>query len=311
MPCVDCRHQSMKLSHDEYLNTFDGVRIRCASWRTDSAPGKGSVVVVGGRTEFVEKYHETIKDLLGRGFDVYTMDWRGQGLSDRLLNDATKGYVDTYEHYYRDFELFLNEIVLADCRRPLIVLAHSMGANIALHCLVRFKGAIDKGVLMSPMVDVLTGPVPSAIAKWCSRLFVKMGLGDVKIPSLQHKDTYRRSFRRNRMTHDANRFYRIQSLLKENSQLAVTSVTYGWLAATFSAIEGIQKPGFFINVDTPMLMVAAELDQVVSNHAIRNLASRLPSCELVTIRGANHEILQECDGMRDQFWKAFDRFLCA
>lgn len=310
MPRVYCRHQTMTLPHNEYIYTFDGVRIRYATWRTDSTDGKGSVVVLGGRTEFVEKYHEAIEDLSGRGFDVYSMDWRGQGLSDRLLKDATKGYVDTYEHYYRDLELFLNNIVLTECRRPLIIMAHSMGANIVLHCLDRFNGAVDKAVLLAPMVDVVTSPVPYTFAKWCSRFFVKIGMGDFKIPSLKHKDNYRRPFHRNRMTHDRIRFERIRTVLNENSLLAVTSVTYGWLAATFNAIERIQEPGFLTDLETPLLMVAAGRDQVVCNLAIGNMASRLPSCELVTINGANHEILQECDGLRDQFWKAFDRFLC-
>ena len=37
-----------------------------------------------------------------RGLDVYTMDWRGQGLSDRHLENPQKGHIETLEEYLSD-----------------------------------------------------------------------------------------------------------------------------------------------------------------------------------------------------------------
>lgn len=291
-----------------YLHTFDGIRLRYGHWRSDGASG-GTVVVLGGRTEFVEKYLETIQDLLVRGFDVYCMDWRGQGLSERLLKDPLKGYVRTYEHYVSDLAWFLNKVVFKRHHRPLIVLAHSMGANILLHFLKQFPEGIDKAVLISPMVDIRTYPIPGSFVRQCSRFFVKLGLEKMNIPTLGRNDNYHRSFRANWLTHDPVRFHRVQQLIKQNSRLLVTSITFGWLAATYEVIDQLQQPGYLSSLQTPLLLVAAGRDRIVSNQAIRHMAARLSSCRLEIINDAHHEILQECDTLRGQFWKAFEQFV--
>ena len=74
------------------LKTRDGVGIRYARWRPP--PGrKGTVCLFQGRAEFIEKYFETVRELRARGFAVATMDWRGQGGSERALSDPHKGHV--------------------------------------------------------------------------------------------------------------------------------------------------------------------------------------------------------------------------
>ena len=70
----------------------DGRELRFA--RFSPPPGrKGTVCLFQGRSEFIEKYFEVVRDLQARGFAVATLDWRGQGLSERALSDPRKGYV--------------------------------------------------------------------------------------------------------------------------------------------------------------------------------------------------------------------------
>lgn len=294
----------------DFLHTFDGTRIRSGHWRTDHLPCRGTVVVLGGRAEFIEKYGEVIRNLMQRGFDVSSMDWRGQGLSDRMLDDATKGYVESYQHYVQDLKHYIDRVVSEGCRRPLMMMAHSMGASIVLHFLKRFTDVVDKAVLLSPMVDLRTRPIPYFIAKWCSGLMVRLGRGDAAIPSIQRNDSFFRPFRQNWLTGDRDRFNRIQCLLKHNPRLSVNAVTFQWLMATFAAIDHFRQPGFCDTIHTPLLLVAAGRDRVVSNEATYRLAEKLPHGRIITVAGARHEILQEQDGMRDQFWQAFDRFVC-
>ena len=93
-----------------------GARLRYACW---NVPGtaRGTVVVLTGRGEFIEKYAtEVVGELLGRGYAVIAMDWRGQGLSDRPLADRNKGHIDNFATYMADLRLFLDKIV--DARRP-------------------------------------------------------------------------------------------------------------------------------------------------------------------------------------------------
>src|SRR5436309_1015914 len=113
------------------LNTPDGVALRFARWAPPQGR-KGTVCLFQGRSEFIEKYFETVRDLRARGFAVATLDWRGQGLSDRTLRNPRKGYVRSFAQYQIDLETFINEIVLPDCPPPLFALGQSMGATVLL-----------------------------------------------------------------------------------------------------------------------------------------------------------------------------------
>ena len=293
----------------DYLRTTDGIRLRYGHWPVRRAKCRGTAVVLSGRSEFIEKYLETIHDLMDRGFSVFSLDWRGQGLSQRLLAETEKGYVRSYDEYLLDVDRLLDIVSMRQTRRPLIVLAHSMGANILLQCLHRHCGRIDRAVLLSPMVDIGTEPIPKYFAIQCSRLFVKTGLGHLAVPRVRPNDSFGCTFHRNRLTHDRDRFCHVQRLVQENSRFLVPSITFAWLAATFEAIARLSRPGFFRSITTPVLVVAAGGDRIVSNEAIGNMAAQLPNATLISIAGAYHEILQEHDGVRDIFWQAFERFV--
>src|ERR1035437_3953509 len=85
------------------IKTPDGVNLRFARW--EPPPGrKGTVVVLQGRAEYIEKYFETVRDLRARGFAVATFDWRGQGMSERALADHHKGHVRNFSEYATDLE---------------------------------------------------------------------------------------------------------------------------------------------------------------------------------------------------------------
>ena len=114
------------------LTARDGTALRTALWPAPAGGVRGSVVLLQGRAEFIEKYGETVGDLTARGFAVYALDWRGQGGFGRTLADTRKGHVDSYDDYLSDFDLFLERLVLPDAPRPIVVLAHSMGGHIVL-----------------------------------------------------------------------------------------------------------------------------------------------------------------------------------
>src|SRR5512142_2246119 len=107
------------------VKTPDGITLRFARWAPP--PGrKGTVVLLQGRAEFIEKYFETVHDLRARGFAVATFDWRGQGLSQRALSDSRKGHVRNFSQFDLDLETFVKEILLPDCPPPHFVIGHSM-----------------------------------------------------------------------------------------------------------------------------------------------------------------------------------------
>ena len=80
---------------------------------------RGTILLLTGRGEFIEKYAtEVVGELLGRGFAVIALDWRGQGLSYRPLADHEKGHIDSFDTYLADLKLFLQSVVAPEAPRP-------------------------------------------------------------------------------------------------------------------------------------------------------------------------------------------------
>src|ERR1700709_1574377 len=135
------------------ITTPDGVELRFARWAPPSGR-KGTVCVFTGRSETIEKYFETVRDLRDRGFAVAMIDWRGQGHSSRRLRDPRKGYVRSFADYEVDVETFVQQVVLPDCPPPYFALAHSMGGAVMLRIAHAGKRWFDRMVLSAPMIDL-------------------------------------------------------------------------------------------------------------------------------------------------------------
>ena len=273
------------------------------------------MVLLQGRAEFVEKYGETAGDLRARGFAVFSLDWRGQGGSGRALADPRKGHVESYDAYLADLDRFLERIVLSSAPRPIVVLAHSMGAHVALrHCLRHFGAPrpapyfAARLVLTAPLVALALGPARRKLAAALAGGAAAFGLGACAAPG---GAGYPPAFDDNPLTRDRRRFARNAALLRENPALAVGWPTLGWLAATLRSAAVLRRPGGAEAVSLPVLIVAAGADRVVSNAAQARLAARLPDCAFVTIPGARHELLMETDAVRAAFFARFDAFVGA
>jgi lysophospholipase len=291
-----------------FLRAGDGLRLRCGCWPARTARGRGTVLLLGGRAEFLEKYIEVIDELTSRGYSVCGFDWRGQGLSGRMPADAENCLFQNYDRYLTDLDLILNRLVYPRRSGPVLLLAHSMGAHIALRYLDQTHHNIACAVLTAPMIDIKTGLLPPSWVRRISSRMVKIGLGRQKISVVRRHNPFTTTFARNRLTSDRVRFERAQHFVLQNPALKDTDVTFGWLTATFASIDRIKAAAFGARIDIPMLMILAGRDRVVSNQAALALAPRLPGLNLHIIGGARHEILQERDLYRDQFWSHFDCF---
>jgi lysophospholipase len=292
-----------------YFTTADGTSIRNALWSPASKTPRGSVVLLGGRKEFLEKYTETAADLNQRGFVVFGFDWRGQGLSSRMLPDRLRGFVRRYDDYVQDLEEFFQRVVQPEAVRPIYLLAHSMGGHVALRYLHRQPAGIDKAVLLAPMLDINTKPFPRWLVKGLVWLGRHIGSEGALVPGSDKRTNFDRPFKGNALTADPRRFAVEKNAVAQNPDLALGGVTFAWLTATFASIANIRRPGFLEEVRVPVLMVAAGTDRVVSVAAQKSACRRLPNCRLLIISEARHEILMETDAIRTRFWAAFDAFI--
>ncbi|QIB33189.1 alpha/beta fold hydrolase [Ancylobacter pratisalsi] len=289
------------------VTTQDGVQLRFARWRPEGAT-RGTVCVFPGRTEKIEKYFETVRDLIRRRFAVAVLDWRGQGGSQRLLKNPMKGHVRDFDEYQVDIQAFMREIVLPDCPPPYFALAHSMGAAILLDAARHGRRWFDRMVLVAPMLD-LSLLKHDVAARRMARLCAGVGLSNLYVPRGRKVRLDEVHFDGNRLTSDKARFARNLTITMEQPQLDVGPPTIGWVRAAFDLMDRLTDPATARQIRQPLLMAAAGADSIVSTPAIEHLGTRLIAGAHVVIPGARHELLQERDIYREPLFAAFDAFI--
>jgi lysophospholipase len=289
------------------IRTPDGVELRFARF-APPAGRKGTLCVLQGRAEFIEKYFEVVHDARERGFAVATLDWRGQGLSQRALRDTRKGHVRDFAEYEIDLDTFMKEVVLPDCPPPFFALGHSMGATILIRAAYRNRRWFDRVVLSAPMIDLARVGMPR-VASAGIALSRLAGFATSYIPGGGATAIASKPFAGNPLTSDPVRYARIGALIEEEPMLGLGSPTIGWTGAAFRTIKAFADPLFARKIRQPLLMIAAGQDIIVSLPAIEQFAMRLRAGAHLVVPGSRHEILMEQDRYRGQFWAAFDAFV--
>jgi lysophospholipase len=290
---------------------YDGIGLRFARWDATRGPQRGTVCVFQGRTEFIEKYFEVVADLRRRGFAVATMDWRGQGGSGRLLANPRKGHVRSFADYDRDLAIFMKEIVLPDCQPPYIALAHSMGGHILLRNAVVSGSWFSRMILSAPMISIaskqqrFSPPIPRIYAE----VMTALGFGRMYAPGGSDASTEAEPFEGNVLTSDRERYARNAMVVEAAPHLGLGGPTVRWLRAALRSIAHVSSPDYPSQVKVPLLLFAAGMDSVVSTTHIEELALQLKIGSHILIPQARHEILQETDEVRKDFWAAFDSYL--
>ncbi|KAB0678781.1 alpha/beta fold hydrolase [Aureimonas leprariae] len=289
------------------LAAADRVRLRYAVAPARAPKTRGTVILLQGRNEAIEKYFETIDDLTARGYMVATFDWRGQGGSQRTSRNPSKGHVARFDSYRIDLEAVFRDVVLPDCRGPYAILAHSMGATVAILAAPTLYNRVERIVASAPMI-ALAGVKPrtnqifyaSSLLKWT-------GLGSLNVRN-GVRQSARYTLAKNPLTTDRRRFERNRRLAEAAPHLFVGGPTAGWLAAASQAMRRLDDSDVIAAMRVPTLVVTAGADAVVSSAAAERLAWRMRSGHALEMPGARHELLQEADRFREPFLAAFDAF---
>lgn len=284
-------------------------RLRYAFWPATVEQPRGTIILMPGRAEFIEKFYETIGGLRNRGFAVYGLDWRGQGGSDRFLENREHDYVPDYQCHVDDLQAIVTMIRETDPASPLITLANSMGNAVMFTWLHDYQpDDIAGAVSWVPMLGIRYKGVPPWLANTIPSLLCKLGLGKKLaigekgyIPGLWGW--------RSKLTHDLDRFEDADYFMQSKPEVVMGGVTNSWVVATQRILKKLHSPGFPEAIKTPTLIVQASDDHLVRTDSQSAFAKRLPNVGLVRIEGAYHELHKEKDEYRDLLWEATDHFL--
>ncbi|MEO0465586.1 MAG: alpha/beta hydrolase [Pseudomonadota bacterium] len=262
---------------------------------------RGTVLVCPGRTEFIEKYFEVARELQAKGFAVLILDWPGQGLSDRLLEDSRKGHIDNFQTFMGALQRGLD--AMGDrLPKPYVSLAHSMGGAIALAALTEGLVKVQAAAFVAPMWGIRTRVLGMRYLVWAMRVMGRSG-DYAQQPGPPER------FESNIVTNDRARWQMHRDLVDAVPELDLGPITWGWLGASLDILRTFAKSSKIAGLDFPFLVATAEDEKLVDNRAHNRIANQHPDCEHILVEGAMHEILMEVDEKRAEFWAAFDRLL--
>ena len=287
-------------------------RLRAALWR---APGeaRGLVLLFPGRTEYLEKYAPVVARLRARGFDVASLDWRGQGLSDRAV--PRLGHVGRFAEFQADARTLLGWAPVAAHPGPRVLLCHSMGGCIGLRALS--DGALSApearpaaAIFSAPMWGLSLGGT-ARFARPLVHLATWMGWARRPARPGPPDSTYvlDAPFEGNVLTTDRRFWDRFVAQARAHPELTLASPTFGWVDAAFAETAALARAR---GPEVPRLLLLGTEESVVDPQAIRDHAARHPAqASLVEIHGGRHETLMEDpDGqIGGPVWLAVDQFL--
>ena len=280
----------------------DGWRHRRMDW---PQPGlaRGSLLFAGGRGDFVEKYLEALTVWHRRGWAVSSFDWRGQGKS-KSAGDAAN--LESFDPLLEDMAALVEEW-RAGNPAPHVIVGHSMGAHMLLRLLIERSPAIEAAVLVAPMIDVNSAPLPSGVARLVASAATRLGFGSRVLWRAPLARAPAGSKRQKVLTSCTTRYDDEHYWWDVDPDFAPAPPSFGWLHAGYRSARAF-TPGNLAKVELPLLIIGAEQDRLVNAAAIRRVAGLLPRAQLQMFDGSAHEILRERDPVRQAALARIDAF---
>lgn len=278
-----------------WLRSSDGVRIRAS--HAAARDSKGTVFILPGRTEYIEKYGYTARDLVRAGFDVVSVDWRGQGMADRLGANPMVGHVGRFLDFQKDWAALCAFARKADVPKPWHMIAHSMGGCIGLRALM--NGSDMASVMFSgPMWGIQMAGYLRPIAKTLPRLAMALGLGQRLAPGTSIQSyLIAEPFENNMLTSDPEMFDYMRRHVVAEPQFGLGGPSYTWLHTALQECAALAK---MPSPALPALCFVGSNERIVDTMAIRDRMTHWKGGKLLLVDGAEHEVLMENANTRRQ-----------
>lgn len=247
------------------LTLRDGITTRYGYYIA-SQPMRGYVLMLLDHDTFIEEQCEIAEDFARRGWQVWCLEWRGQGramenetdpdvvqLSPEVAEKAglaqppVRKHFDAsswYEHSLYDLDEFWNNIWRPQTSgAPCLVLAQGVGAHHLLKWLVRVhRRRFEQTalVIMAPEVQPRTWGVPLSVANTIASLMSSLFYA-APFPGQEKRKVANLSPQTGLLTHDPVRLSIMQKWRKKIPELASKSYSWGRLSEAFSSSLALQR----------------------------------------------------------------------
>ncbi len=283
-----------------WLPAADGVRLRLGHWRAPDNR-KGSVLLIPGRTEYIEKYGRAAGQMARRGYDTLCIDLRGQGLADRLAPDRMLGHVERFSDYQLDVRAMLAAAAGLELPRPWYLMSHSMGGCIGLRAL--HEGLpVEAAVFSGPMWGIAMSALMRPFAVLAARASVALGRPLAYAPTTGPEAyVLAAPFEDNQLTTDRDMWDYMVAQARARPELALGGPSMRWFDQALRECRALQR------MPAPVCRAATVLggdERIVDPAPVHAIMARWTGAQLDVVPGAQHEIMMERPGTRAAF---FDR----
>lgn len=296
--------------------SFDGARIQY--YYAVQAKARASIVLVHGFTEFFGKFHEAFYNFFDQGYNVFFIEQRGHGLSQRFVDNRELIHIDSFDTYTRDLKCFLDEIVvpnsvasaetdasgiasasddvhLSTRKLPLLLYCHSMGGCVGALFLEDYPVYFKAALLSSPMLKINFG----GMKNWQTDLLAKtskiLGWEKRPLPNYTPFDPVHPDFENSSTLSRARFDYSFEQRLLGGDCYTMSGGTYGWCIAAMDAARKIRENAHTVRI--PVLICQAGRDDMVDNEGQNVFARHAANCRIRRFPEAKHEIYNSTGNM--------------
>ena len=276
----------------------DNIKISTVSILNNNSK---AIVIAQGRNESVLKYKEVAFDLAKQGYDLYLIDHRGQGFSERFGGDLHRGHVENFQDYITDLNQYVESLHLKDKYQDRYLLSHSMGGAITSLYLEQYDTPFQSAAFTSPMLSINLYGIPKFIAKVLTYIFGKISswFSSVSWYVFGQGGYHNKDFDNNGLTSSEIRFKYGQQGFNDVPETQLGGPTMWWIyqavTATEKAINNADK------IKIPFILLQAGSDHVVTSDGQDTFFSNAKYCsnnQFLRIENAEHELLIEKDKYR-------------
>lgn len=284
-----------------WVKTSDGLRLRLGLWKAKSA--KGTVLLFPGRTEYIEKYAQCADELGQRGYSTLAIDWRGQGLADRTLDNHRVGHVGHFDEYQTDIAAMMQAVEELGLPQPLYLLAHSMGGCIGLRAMIN-ELPVSAAAFTGPMWGIRIALHLQPVAFIVKNLFPAIGFGHLTPPTtVPEPYVLNAPFKDNLLTRNPEMWEMMRNQIATHRDLSLGGPSIIWLRealAECDALAALPSP------DVPCLSFLGTNERIVHVGRIHDRMNKWPGSRLELVPGAEHEVIMEGPELRKMVFDGID-----